>query len=244
MSRLLRDIRYAFRTMLGGRFVTVLALLAFALGIGVTTAVFTIFNGVLLTPLGYPEPDALVMVYDTQPALNTAPASFPKYHDWRSRQQVFSAMGGSTNVSLVLTGAGDPERVTGVMTTASMVDVLGVQPMLGRWYREDEDQAGAGKVVVLGYGFWNRKYNRDPGILGRRLLFDGQPYEVIGVMPETFVHRGGEVYVPLQRKLDPTTRGNHFMPVYARLKPGVSVEQAAKEMRAIGEGLAKAPAAA
>ena len=96
MSTLIRDARYAIRTALRARSVTVLAILAFALGIGVTSAVFSIFNSVLLAPLPYPDPDALVMVFDTQPACATCPASFPKYHDWKSRNHVFAAMGGST----------------------------------------------------------------------------------------------------------------------------------------------------
>ena len=143
-------------------------MLAFALGIGVTTAVFSIFNSVLLAPLPYPDPDALVMVFDTQPACATCPASFPKYHDWKSRNQVFAAMGGSTEASFVLTGSGDPEQVRGVYTTASLMDVFRVQPVIGRWYTEQEDQPGAGKVVVLAYKFWSRRFNRDLSVLGAR----------------------------------------------------------------------------
>src|SRR5262249_17299645 len=100
--RLLHDLKVAARTAVGARFVSALAVVAFALGIGVTTAVFSIFNGVLLTPLPFPHPEQLVAVYDTQPACATCPASFPKYHDWRERNQVFSAIGGSTFVTLVL----------------------------------------------------------------------------------------------------------------------------------------------
>src|SRR3954463_16359293 len=104
--RLLHDVRIAVRTAVRSRFVSVLAVIAFALGIGVTTAVFSIFNGVLLQPLPFPQAERLVAVYDTQPACATCPASFPKYHDWRERNQVFSAIGGSTGGSLVLTRQG------------------------------------------------------------------------------------------------------------------------------------------
>src|SRR5262245_18773113 len=99
MSRLMMDVKIAARTVVRARFVSALAVTAFALGIGVTTAVFSIFDGVLLAPLPFPEPDRIVAVYDTQPACATCPASFPKYHDWRSRNQVFAAMGGSSNGS-------------------------------------------------------------------------------------------------------------------------------------------------
>ena len=132
MSRLFHDVRVAARTLSRSRFVSVLALVAFALGIGVTTAVFSIFNGVLLKPLPFNRPDRIVSVYDTQPACSTCPASFPKFHAWKTRNQVFSAIGGSTGASLVLTGHGDPARVPGMATSAGLVDVFGVPPAMGR----------------------------------------------------------------------------------------------------------------
>src|SRR5439155_17749152 len=193
MSRLSLDLKAAIRTVTRARFVSALAIVAFALGIGVTTAVFSIFNGVLLQPLPFPDPDRLVAVYDTQPACATCPASFPKYHDWRERNQVFSAIGGSTGASFVLTGSGEPVRVTGASTTASLGDVFGVRPLLGRWYTEDEDRPGGPKVAVLSHAFWVRQFGSDPAILGRKVIFDGEPYEVIGVMPEAFTHRRAEV---------------------------------------------------
>src|SRR5439155_9420619 len=155
--RLLLDLKLAARTAVRSRFVSVLAVIAFALGIGVTTAVFSIFNGVLLQPLPYPNPEQLVAVYDTQPACATCPASFPKYHDWRERNQVFSAIGGSTETSFVLTGRGDPIRVAGVSTTASLADVFGVEPQIGRWYTEAEDRPAGPKVVVVAHDFWMRQ---------------------------------------------------------------------------------------
>ncbi len=238
MSAPILEARYAVRSVLRSRSVAILAVLALALGIGITTAVFSIFNSVLLAPLPYPNPDQLVMVFDTQPACATCPASFPKYHDWKSRNQVFSAMGGSTEASFVLSGSGDPEQVRGVFTTASLIDVLRVQPVIGRWYSVQEDQPGAGKVVVLAYKFWSRRFNRDLSVLGARLTFDGEPYEVIGVMPESFLHRNADFFVPLARPLDPGTRGNHFLSTYARLKEGVTVDRAASEMRVLGRTLA------
>src|SRR3954449_3008169 len=159
MSRLILDLKAAARTALRARFVSVLAVVAFALGIGVTTAVFSIFNGVLLAPLPFPDPDQLVMVFDTQPACATCPASFPKYHDWKGRNQVFAAIGGSTQASFVMTGAGAPEQVSGVYTTASLGDVFRVQPQLGRWYTDQEDQFGGPRVVVLAHKFWLRRFD-------------------------------------------------------------------------------------
>jgi predicted permease len=238
MGRLALDLKIAARTVRRARFVSILAVIAFALGIGVTTAVFSIFNGVLLAPLPYCAPERIVAVYDTQPSCPTCPASFPKYMDWRTRNQVFEAIGGSTGIGFVMTGSGDPIRVPGMSTTASLVQVFGVQPLFGRWFTEEEDRPGGPKVVVLQHDFWIRQAGGDPAILGRTLTFDGEPFEVIGVMPAGFTHRRADVFVPLQRKLDPATRGSHFLSTYARLKPGVTVERAATDMRALGRTLA------
>ena len=239
MGRIGQDLRYAVRTAVRTKSIAILAIVAFALGIGVTTAVFSIFNGVLLSPLPFLEPEQLVSVYGTQPACATCPASFPKYHDWKTRNQVFAAMGGSTQASFVLTGVGAAEQLNGVATTASLNDVFRVQPQRGRWYTDQEDQFGGPKVVVLAHKFWVRRFTSDPSVVGRRLMFDGEGYEVIGVMPPTFTHRNGDFYVPLQRKLDPATRGNHFLATYARLKPDVPLDRAIREMRALGETLAR-----
>ena len=239
MSRLLQDLRYALRTFTRGRFVTVLAVLAFALGIGVTTAVFSIFNGVLLKPLPYPAPEELVAVYDTQPACTACPASFPKYLDWKERSQVFSAIGGATPVSFVLTGDGSaPERLSGQATTASFADVFRVQPALGRWYTPEEDRPGGRKVIVLSHGCWTRRFGARPDVIGDRLVLDGIAHEVIGVMPHGFGFRGAEAYLPLQRELDRASR-SHFLQVYGRLGPGMTVERAAADVRALGHDLAR-----
>ncbi|MDP1570116.1 MAG: ABC transporter permease [Vicinamibacterales bacterium] len=238
MGRLVFEIKVAVRTLLRARFVSVLAVLAFALGIGVTTAVFSVFNSVLLAPLPFPDPGQIVAVYDTQPACATCPASFPKYHDWRDRNQVFAAIGGITSASFVMTGNGEPARVVGASTTASLVDVFGVPPVLGRWFTPDEDQPGGPKVVVLAHEFWTRQFGADPAVLGRTVMLDGAPVEVIGVMPPGFTLRRAEAFVPLQRALDPATRGSHFLATFARLRDGVTVDQAAREMRALGETLA------
>ena len=239
MTGWIQDLRQAARGVRRQRLVSGLAIVAFALGIGVTTAVFTIFNSVLLTPLAYPDSDRLVMVYDTQPACSTCPASFPKYHDWRSRSaSLFKAIGGSTASPMTWTGSGAPERIQGVVGTASIVDVLGVAPAQGRWFSESEDQPGASKVAVLSHRFWQTRLAGSGDALGRTLTLDGEPYQVIGIMPDGFAFRGGDVFVPLQRKVDPTQRGSHFLNVYARLRDDVTRERADLEMREAGRQLA------
>jgi putative ABC transport system permease protein len=238
MGRVIQDFRFAFRTFLRGRSVSVLAVLAFAVGIGATTAVFSIFNAVLLNPLPYPEPDRLVAVFDTQPACASCPASFPKYHDWKSRNQVFAAIGGSTPAPSVMTGKGDPERVLSMSVTASLGDVFRITPALGRWFTEDEDQPGGPKLVVLSDAFWKRRFNGSRAVIGQRIVLDGVAHEIIGVTAEDFSHRTAEAFIPLQRQLDPATRGSHFLATFARLKPDVPLERATAEMRALGQTLA------
>lgn len=239
MGGWIQDVRLALRAVGRQKLVSGLAIAAFALGIGVTTAVFSIFNAVLLTPLAYPESDRLVAVYDTQPACATCPASFPKYHDWRARGgHLFKAIGGSSAGSLVLTGLGDPERVSAVTATATLVDVLGVAPARGRWYTDEEDRPGGPNVAVVSHTFWQTRLGGDTGVLSRSLTLNGKAFQIIGVMPEGFAFRGGLLFVPVQRRLDPATRGSHFMQVHARLNDGVTVERATTEMRAAGRELA------
>jgi len=238
MRPITQDLRFAARTLTRSRFVTVLAVVAFALGIGVSSAVFSIFNGVLLSPFPFPNAEELVFVFDTQPACSTCPASFPKYTAWKTRNTVFAAIAGTTGATFTLTGSGDPARVRGASTTASLLDVLGVQPQLGRWYTEQEDQFGGPLVVVVSHSFWQQYFNGSASAVGQRLTFDGKPYEVIGVMPQRFRYGRAEFWVPLQRKLDPSQRG-HFLPVIARLKKDVPMERATTEMRALGAALAR-----
>jgi predicted permease len=239
MSRVIQDLRQALRVCLRAPLVSILAIVAFALGIGVTTTVFSIFYNVLLKPLPFPDADQLVMVYDTQPACGTCPASLPKYHDWKTRNQVFSAIGGSMSQGYVLTGHGEPMRLQAVRATASLVDVFGVRPAHGRWFTEQEDAANTGKVVVLSHAFWTTHFARDASVLKKPIQLNGEPYEVIGIMPADFSHRAADAFTPLAMQLDPARRGNHFLVTYARLKPGMTVERAANEMRAIGVSLAQ-----
>jgi len=239
MTTVIQDVKVGIRTLTRSRFVSALAVMAFALGIGVTTAVFSIFDGVLLKPLPYPDADELVGVYGTQPACSTCPASYPKYIDWKTRNHVFAAMGGSTEAPFVMTGKGDPVKVDGIRTTASLVDVFGVHPLIGRWYTEAEDQFGGPQVAILSHAFWMAHFNGDPSVLGSKIILDDEPYAVIGVMPSDFSHRRGDLFVPLQRLYDPATRGSHFLSTYARLKKGVTLQLAAKEMRDLGDALAR-----
>jgi putative ABC transport system permease protein len=229
----------AWRALRRGRALSLFAVLAFALGIGVTTAVFTLFYGVLLKPLPFPDPDALVLVYDTQPACTTCPASYEKHLDWKTRNTVFAAMGGSTTELRVVTGIGDPERVPASRVTASLLDVFQVRPAMGRWISEAEDTFGGPKAVVVSDAYWRTKLAADPNVLGRVLSLDGEPHPVVGVMAPDFAHRRSELFVPVARQFSAGNRGSHFLLTYARLKPGVTPARAQREMVALGGALAR-----
>jgi putative ABC transport system permease protein len=227
-----------WRSLRRGRALSLFAVLAFALGIGVTTAVFTLFYGVLLKPLPYPDPDALVLVYDTQPACTTCPASYEKHLDWKTRNTVFSAMGGSTGELRVVTGLGEPERVQTSRATFSLLDVFQVRPAMGRWISEAEDTFGGPKAVVISDAYWRRALAADPNVLSRVLSIDGEPHPIVGVMGPAFVHRRADLFLPVARQFSAGNRGSHFLTTYARLKPGVTPVQAQREMAALGTVLA------
>jgi putative ABC transport system permease protein len=239
MSHTWNDWRFALRSLRRGRAVTAFAVLAFALGIGITTAVFTLFYSVLLKPLPFPDPDRLVVVYDVQPACKTCPASFEKHVEWSARSTSFSALGGSSTLNAVITGAGEPERVPAVRATHTLTKVFGLEPAIGRWFTAAEDTSGGPKVVVLSDPYWRRQFAGDRAVLGRTLTIEGEPHQVIGVMPREFQHRRGEIFLPVARAFDAANRGNHFLLTYGRLKPGVTLARADEEMTTLGAAFMK-----
>ena len=239
METFLQDVRFALRLFARNPWFAALAVVALALGIGANTAVFSVVHAVLIKPLPFPNPDALVAVYDTQPFCPTCPASFPKYVDWRDQNAVFDAIGGSSPGSSVLTGKGNPERIRTTRVTASLFRVFQLAPVVGRWISEDEDKPGGAPVAVLSYGFWQERFAGDPNVVGQTIVLDGITRTIVGVMPVDFTVQRAQVWVPLALALDQKRRGNHFMPVVARLKPGVSVATAQREMIALGVRLAK-----
>lgn len=239
MHTILQDVRFGSRLFAKSPGFAVLAVAALALGIGANTAVFSVVYGVLLKPLPYPEPDRLVAVFDTQPDCKTCPASFPKYIDWRDQNRVFEAIGGSVPTSAIMTGRGDPERISTARMTATLFRTLGVAPLMGRWFSEEEDHPGGPSVVILGHGFWVDRLGRNPKVLGTTIVLDDVPRTIVGVMPAGFAHRNAAVFVPLARRFDESQRNSHFLATYGRLKPGVTVEQAKREMIALGRRLAR-----
>jgi putative ABC transport system permease protein len=242
MSGIVQDWRYAWRQLRRDPWFTGVAALTLALGIGMNGAIFSVVHAVLLRPLPYAEPQELVMVWESRPreGVNDNTVSPADFLDWRARQRVFDGISALFPTSVNLTGSDEPERIDAGNVSASFFGVLGVVPALGRDFREDEEQAGRNLVVILDHGLWQRRFGGNPGVVGTRLTLDGQPHEVIGVLPASF--RFPAESVGLWRPLDFThedlrARFNHFLMVYARLKDGVTIGRAQQEMDTISSQL-------
>jgi putative ABC transport system permease protein len=237
-----QDLRYGLRALRKRPAFTAVAVVTLALGIGANTAIFSVVNTVLLRPLPYKDPERLVMVWEDAtkhgyPRDTPAAANFV---DWREQNKVFEGMAALADQSFNLTGVGDPERLEGQRVSANLFNLLGVEPKLGRGFLPEEDAPGAGRAVILSHGLWQRRFGADPKVVGRALDLNGQSYTVVGVMPQDFQFPSpeAEVWVPIaftQRQA--ASRGNHYLEVVARLKPGVSVEQAQAEMSTIASRL-------
>ena len=242
LADLLHDLRYAARMQLKNPAFTIVAVIALALGIGANTAIFSVVNTVLLRPLPYKDPERLVMVWE-----DATKAGYPRdvpttanYIDWRDQNQVFESMAAMSYDNFNLTGAGDPERLDGTRVSASLFQLLGVDPQIGRVFTAAEDQPGSERVVLLSYGVWQRRFAGDPGIVGKAISLNGASYTVVGVMPARFQFPfiDDQVWVPIaftpQQAADRTT---HYLRVFARLKPGVTLSQAQTEMSTIATRL-------
>lgn len=245
MNSIVQDIRYGLRNLLKRPGASAIALVTLALGIGVNTAIFSAVDSVLLRPLPYKDPEAVFFVWEHQPAVginrnNMAPAN---YFDLRQQNNVFDDIGAFSDFSFNLTGEGEPERLQGQLVTASTLRLLGVQPAVGRIFLPDEDQLGHEHVAVLSDALWQRRFNRDPAIINRSLTLNGESFTVVGVMPPNFffpVHES-ELWIPWAMSPEQASgRGDHYLNVVARLKPGISAERANSEIKTIAARLESA----
>jgi putative ABC transport system permease protein len=236
-----QDLRFSIRRLRKSPGFTVVAVLTLALGIGANTAIFSVVNTVLLRPMPYKEADRLVTVWGENKAkgYDLDLVSSLDYADWRSENHTFESMGAATDKMYALTGAGEPAAVIGYEFSPDFFEVLGVPPLLGRTFAQDEDQTGKDQVVVLSHRLWMTRFNGDRAAVGRSVWLDGKSYTVIGVMPATFQYPSStELWTPLT--VDPTyakERGIRWLRVMARLKHGVTIEQAEAEMRTIASRL-------
>ncbi len=248
------NFRYAANILRRSPGFASVAVLILGLGIGANTAIFSLVDTVLLRPMKYHDPDRLVMLWQSVAAQGLAqvPVSQADFIDLQKQTRGFEGMAALyiDKEEFGLTGAGDPEQVRGMPISANLFSILGVQPMLGRDFLPGEDQAGNENKVILSYGLWQRRFGGDRGMVGRAITIDRQPRIVVGVMPRGFsfpppmklgigeVSSGKELWVPAV--LDKANRDYHPLGVVARLKPGVSIEQANAETGTLARALAKA----
>ncbi|MGH9777491.1 MAG: ABC transporter permease [Candidatus Acidiferrales bacterium] len=243
METLWQDLRYGARQLLRSPGFTAVAVLTLALGIGANTAIFSVANAVLLQPLPYKEPDRLVRLWESNPGRNWPffSASAPNFNDWVQQNQSFEPLAATEGDTFNLTGDGEPERLLGRRVTGNFFPLLGVEPALGRNFTPEEDQPGSARVVILSHGLWQRRFGADPRVLGRALRLDGEPYEVVGVLPPTFrFTQGTEVWTPLAidwNQRGRANRSNHTLLVVGRLKPGVTLAQAQADLEGIAQRL-------
>jgi predicted permease len=234
METLLQNLRYTIRTLRKSPGFTAVAVVTLALGIGANTAIFSVVNSVLLRPLPYKDDGRLVVILNNghNPV---APANFI---DWRSQNQSFSEMGAAEYWTPNLTGTDNPEKLWALHVTPDIFPMLGVRPLLGRMFLPEEQEAGKEHEVMLSYSLWQSHFAGNPGIIGRSVALSGETYTVVGVMPRDFKFAPfwatkAELWSPLALGSRLTDRGGGSLRVFARLKPGVTLEQAQAEMAGI-----------
>jgi predicted permease len=252
MNTLWRDLLYGVRTLRKNAGFSAIAVLTLGLGIGATTAIFTVVDGVLIRPLPWEDPDRLVLVWEqnlTQ-GLEQQPPSPPNFIDWREGTRSFSGLAALMGMSLTLTGVSEAEVLPTTAATANFFEVLRAQPLIGRTFASGEDVgtgialgstsgvAGAAPVVVLSYGTWQRLFAADPSVVGRTMVLNGAPFEVIGVMPPDFriPQPGVALWVPVGFTAG-THRQARYLTVLGRLADGVSMEEASADVNAVAARL-------
>jgi predicted permease len=242
---MLRDLRLAFRALAQAPGFSLVAVATLALGLGATTALFSVVNASLLQPLPFPEPDRLAALYEISPeparARNEAGAA--TFLEWRQKARGFSHLAAFTTLDYALTGGGEPESILAARVSAEAFALLGVAPVLGRAFVGEEEAEGRHRVVVLSHELWAGRFGADPAVLGRAIHLDGEPYTVVGVMPRgfRFPDARSRLWTPLAFTRDELVqRHRRMFDVVGRLAPGVSLASAQAEMSAIARGLAAA----
>jgi putative ABC transport system permease protein len=237
---MIQDLIYGLRWLRKNPGFTVLAVLMLAVGIGVNTAMFSVINAVLLQPLPYAEPDRIVWMNESGPEVANRQVSYPNFVDWRARNSVFESMSAFRGWSANITGTDKPEALDARIVTADYFRVMRTTPLLGRDFTADDDKPGAPPVTIISYAFWQQRFAGDPNIVGKEIPLDDKAHTVIGVTRQDFVHQGPPplwvLMGPLNWKMRDVRNGGN---VLARLKPGVTIEQARDEMNRISQQLRK-----
>ncbi len=241
MKMIWQDLRYGARMLFRKPGVTILALLALALGIGANTAIFSVVHALLLKPFPFPEIERIVAVWDESQRSPHNETTVGNYLDWQAQSQSYEQLALYRYWGVNITGSENPERVQGFLVTANLLDALGMPPKLGRNFHADENEPGKDTTVILSHGLWQRRFGSDPGILGKTIQLNGTTRTVIGVMAAEFnFPRGMELLAPIAFTPEmKTNRGNHSYLVVGRLKSDVSVASAQTEMTGIAARLAQ-----
>jgi putative ABC transport system permease protein len=242
METLLQDLRFGIRALTRNPGFAAVAVATLALGIGANAAIFSVVNAVLLRPLPWNEPSRAVMIWSRWTAFDKTWVSDGEVNGYRSESHTLAAVGAWDDGQVNLTGDGDPERVASGGVTANLFEVLGSAPIKGRTFRPDEDVPNGPKVVVIGYGLWQRRYGADPNVVGRTIRINGAAHEVIGVMPRDFVlptdfqnPSPTELWIPAEWDKASADHGNHGYYAAARLSPGATVAQARDDLHAVAQ---------
>lgn len=237
-----QDLRYAVRRLLDSRAFSTVAVATIALAIGANTAMFSFVNGMLLSPLPYPDSDRIVRVLERLPDGRLNSISTLNYLDWAKQNTVFDHLAAEVGWRTTLTGVNEPLAIRGARVSAHYFDIFGVQPALGRTFLPADEEPGNDRVVLLTHGLWEDRFGSDPAIIGRRILLDGEPHIVIGVLPEggPFDRAAVRIWKPLAFEPSNVTRDFRWLAASAKLKPGVTLDKAQAEMRVIGQRIATA----
>jgi putative ABC transport system permease protein len=244
LETLWQDLRFGARTLFRNPGFAAIAILTLALGIGANAAIFSVVNAVLLRPLPWSEPDRAVMIWSKWTAFDKTWVATGEVVDYRRRSRTLQEVATWGDGQVNLTGDGDPERVSAANVSANTFSTLGVAPLVGRTFTAQEDFPSGPRLVVLGYGLWNRRYLRDASIVGRSVQINGSPYEVVGVMPSGFLlptdfqnPEPTQLWMPLQMDPASTDHGSHGLYAAGRLVPGATVRQAADELHGIARAM-------
>jgi putative ABC transport system permease protein len=241
VNKIFQDSIQSIRILFKAPAFTGVAILTLALGIGANTSIFSLVKTILLQPLPYKAPDRLVWVYSVRPDRDKSPFSLPDFIEYRDRNQTLDQIAASASWGVNLTGNGDPERLQGVRISSNAFELLGVNAVIGRTLQPEDDKPGANRVVVISYGLWRRRFAADPAIIGQPLRLDNESYTVVGVLPASFVMPAAEVDIaaPLSPDTHPFrgNRGQNFLRVMARLKPGLMLPQAIEDLNGIAGDL-------
>ena len=241
MKSLWQDVRYGARVLWKAKGFTAVAVVTLALGVGANSAIFSVVNAVLLRPLPFDEPAGLVTPWGNNERPDEAQVvSYPDFADWRDRTQTLAHVAVYNRQGALLKVGDEQEVLAGTAATADIFPLLGIKPVLGRAFTHDEDRPGGPPVILIGQGVWQRHFNSDPSVVGKQMTLGNRPYEIVGVLPADFKFPVQAARMDFMQPLTPALgdrvqrRGSYSLRVVARLKPGVTPEQAAAEMKQIG----------